>query len=73
MMQPADSLENLSEYMKSFFSNKTYEEKDDPKLFKNMAEYLVHVKQPKQTEKCRVHNNGNIKQEGERVEMEELL
>ena len=73
MMQPADSLENLSEYMKSFFVHKTYLEKDYPKLIKKIAEYLTHVKQPKQTKKCRAGNIEIFKHEEESIEMEELL
>ena len=33
--------------MKSFFAKKTYLERDDPKLFKKIAEYLTWVKRPK--------------------------
>ena len=73
MLQPADSLEKLSEYMKSFFSHKTYLEKDDPKFIKKISEYLTLVKKPKQIKKCRARNTENIKQEGEGIEMEELL
>ena len=32
--------------MKSFFGSKTYLEKDDPKVFERIAEYLCKVKQP---------------------------
>ena len=47
MMQSVDTLENTNEYMKSFFASKTYLEKDDPKLFEKIAQYLSWVKQPK--------------------------
>ena len=47
MMQPADSLENLTEYMASFISQKTYLERDDPNLVGKISEYLNWVKQPK--------------------------
>ena len=33
--------------MKSFFASKTYLEKDDPKVFERIAEYLNWVKLPK--------------------------
>ena len=33
LMQPADTLVNMSNYMKTFFANKTYLQKDDPELF----------------------------------------
>ena len=47
LMQPVDTLDITNEYIKSFFTKKTYLERDDPKLFKKIAEYLVWVKQPK--------------------------
>ena len=45
LMQPAVSLNITNEYIKSFFKKKTYLEKDDPKLFQKIAEYLNQVKQ----------------------------
>ena len=45
LMQPADTLEITNEYIQSFFAKKTYLERDDPKLFKKIAEYLIQVKQ----------------------------
>ena len=47
LIQPADTLNMKNEYIKSFFTKKTYLEKEDPKLFKKIAEYLTWVKQPK--------------------------
>ena len=47
LMQAADTLNTTNEYMRSFFSKKTYLEREDPKLFKKIAEYLIWVKQPK--------------------------
>ena len=47
LMQPADTLNVTNEYIKSFFTKKTYLERDDPDLFKKIAEYLVWIKQPK--------------------------
>ena len=47
MMQPADSLENTSLYMDSFFAQKTYLERNDAKLFKKISDYLERVKEPK--------------------------
>ena len=49
LMQPADSLNITNEYIHSFFAKKTYLERDDPKLFKKMAEYLFQVKQIQNT------------------------
>ena len=40
MMQPADTLVNISNYMKAFFANKTYLQKDDPDLFTKLAKHL---------------------------------
>ena len=41
LMHPADTLNITNEYIKSFFAKKTYLKRDDPKLFKKIAEYLV--------------------------------
>ena len=46
-MQPMETLEIKNEYIKCFLSRKTYLERDDPKLFKKIAEYLTWVKEPK--------------------------
>ena len=40
MMQPADTLVNISKYIKTFFANKTYLQKDDPHLFTKLAKHL---------------------------------
>ena len=40
MMQPADTLVNISNYIKTFFKTKTYLEKNDPKLFAKLGKYL---------------------------------
>ena len=45
MMQPADTFVNLSNYMKTFFANKTYLQKDDPDLFHKLAVYLENATQ----------------------------
>ena len=47
LMQPVDTLNITNEYMKSFFAKKTYLERDDPKLFKKIAEYLFQMKHAK--------------------------
>ena len=62
LMQPVENLENVSEYMKSFFEKKTYLLKDDPQLFQKIGEYLEWVKKPK-----RGKNNG-----GDEVELEDV-
>ena len=46
-MQPADTLNITNEYIKSFFTKKTYLERQDSKLFKKISEYLIWVKQMK--------------------------
>ena len=47
LMQPVETLTNTDEYMKSFFASKTYLEKNDPKVFQRIAQYLNWVKLPK--------------------------
>ena len=51
MMQPVETLKDLSGYMKSFFDEKTYLAKKDPKLFEKIAAYLTWVKLPKDEKK----------------------
>ena len=67
MMQPVDSLKKTDEYMKSFFASKTYLEKDDPKVFERIAQYLYNVKQPQkngaQLGEGDVSNGNNDKEE----------
>ena len=46
MMQPADTLQNLSESMKTFFAQRTYLQRDDPNLIQKIAAYLTEVKKP---------------------------
>ena len=45
MMQPADTLTNISPYMKSFFANKTYLQVNDPELFTKLATHLTSTRQ----------------------------
>ena len=45
MMQPVDTLVNISPYMKTFFANKTYLQLKDPELFTKLAKHLDDVKQ----------------------------
>ena len=46
MMQPADTLVNISPYMKTFFETKTYLQKDDSELFMKLAALLDEARQP---------------------------
>ena len=46
MLQPPEELENLSEYMTSYFSRYTYLEQNDPHLIMKIAEHLTRVKSP---------------------------
>ena len=46
MMQPADTLVNVSPYMKTFFANKTYLQVNDPELFSKLATLLESARQP---------------------------
>ena len=45
MMQPADTLANISNYMKTFFAHKTYLQNDDPELFSKLATHLENARQ----------------------------
>ena len=54
MMQPMETLNNSNEYIKSFLDRKTYLERDDPKLFKKIANYLAWVKRAKGNEEIPV-------------------
>ena len=47
MMQPAEELENLSDYMANFIAHKTYLHKEDPNLFNKIGEYLRRVREPR--------------------------
>ena len=44
MMQPVEELNRTSEYMKNFFYSKTYLDRDDPKLYEKIGDYLSRVK-----------------------------
>ena len=46
MMQPVDTLVNISNYMKTFFANKTYLDVNDPELFSKLAAHLENTKEP---------------------------
>ena len=56
MMQPANTLVNVSNYMKTFFSNKTYLDLNDPELFNKLA---VHLKNARQSEENDIDNYSN--------------
>ena len=45
MMQPAETLVNISPYMKTFFVNKTYLDVNDPELFIKLATHLEDARQ----------------------------
>ena len=44
MMQQPDTLVNISNYMKTFFANKTYLDVNDPELFTKLAAHLEDAK-----------------------------
>ena len=44
MMQPADTLVNISDYMETFFDTKTYLDVNDPSLFQKLATHLNNAK-----------------------------
>ena len=45
MMQPPDSLVNISNYIKTFFDTKTYLDVNDPQLFPKLASHLENARQ----------------------------
>ena len=45
MMQPAETLVNISLYMKKFIANKTYLNVNDPELFPRLARHLKNTRQ----------------------------
>ena len=47
MMQPAETLVNITLYMKTFFANKTYLQVNDPELFTKLARHLDNARLPK--------------------------
>ena len=47
MMQPVETLVNMSNYMKAFIANKTYLDVNDPKLFLKL---FVHLENARQSE-----------------------
>ena len=57
MMQPADTLVNISRYMTTFFETKTYLLKDDSELFVKLA---AHLENGGQLENDNVNDNGTI-------------
>ena len=62
MMQPVDTLVNISNYMKTFFAKKTYLHKDDPKLFTKLATYLEITRKWENdgVDENKFENNDNI-------------
>ena len=67
LMQPVEELERISEYMKSFFANKTYLERSEEKLFKKITNNLLWVKKRKRVEK------NHQEEEHEEQEIRELI
>ena len=46
MMQPADTLINISPYMKTLFANKTYLQVNDQELFSKLSKLVENLRQP---------------------------
>ena len=46
MMQPVETLVNLSPYMKSFIANKTYLNVNEPELFPRLSSHLKIIRFP---------------------------
>ena len=57
IMQPTETLENISIYMDRFFTHKTYLERNDPRLFRKIAKYLTWVKKPSPLEELQIVEN----------------
>ena len=58
MMQPVDTLDNTSPYMKTFFETKTYLDVNDPELFTKLAALLDEARKPVNDDVDN-HNNDN--------------
>ena len=58
MMQPVDTLVNISPYMKIFFETKTFLQKDDPELITKLAALLDEARKPVNDDVDN-HNNDN--------------
>ena len=73
MMQPVEDLHHISVYMERFFSSKTYLDRNDPKLFPKIANYLSWVKKVKEThyERNIIEHNDDTNEED--PENEELI
>ena len=56
MMQPVDTLVNISDYMKTFIANKTYLQIKDPELFTKLGN---HLEDAKQLDNDDVYNNNH--------------
>ena len=61
MMEPVEELKGTSQYMKSFFESKTFLERNDPKLFNKIGNYLSWVKKPKKLQKKSPDNHHEMK------------
>ena len=73
MMQPANTLVNKSNYMKTFFETKTYLDVNDPELFTKLATLLDEARKPVKDDVDN-HNNDkddNIDNEDETQEKQE--
>ena len=64
MMQPADTLINVSPCMKIFFANKTYLQINDPQLFTKLATRLDHARKEKDADN---DNNEQITSQEEQM------
>ena len=59
-MQPIQTLVITCPYMKSFLATKVYLQKDDPKLFRKIGQYLAFVKQRKKAKLPDVDTNNRV-------------
>ena len=58
MMQPADTLVNISNYTKTFIDTKTYLQRNDPELFAKRATHLGDARQSEDDDVS--HNDENF-------------
>ena len=70
MMQPANTLVNLTEYIRTFIEQKTYLERNDPELFQKIANHLTEVKKPEEGGDANGNDNDN-RNEHEVVEFDQ--
>ena len=67
MMQPTDTLVNISKYMNTFLANKTYLQKDDPDLLTKLGTHLEIERKPADEDYKENQNNYDVNTDGEMI------